>query len=359
MRIAQLTQSFLDIPPKGRGGTEIVAHHLTEELVKRGLDVTLFASGASKTSATLESVFPRALYDEKDLSRSLRERYIEQLTSHCYQMAGQFDIIHCHADVNIRNIFFSPLVKTPTLTTIHDEIDQKMGRLLTAMAASNHYVSISDSQRKPVAEVAFAGTVYNGIDMDSFKFFKQPEDYVATFGRITPKKGVHTAINVAKAAGMPLSIAGKRYTDDDLATGMKVKAQAKYWGDEIEPHIDGSAVSFIGEIPNTEANAFLGKAKAVLFPIEWEEPFGLVMIEAMASGTPVVAYRRGAVEEVVEDGITGFIVDNEEQMAEALKNIDQIDRKKCRERVQERFSLKAMVDGYEELYSKIVGAKNA
>lgn len=341
MRIAQLAPLAEAIPPSLYGGTERVVSALTEELVRRGHAVTLFASGDSRTTATLVPLIERALR----LDPAVEDAYAYTMLQlgAAYARAGAFDVIHNHLDY-----FAWPcarLVRTPTLTTMHGRLDLPDLPPVVREYREQPLVSISDNQRTPLAWAHWAATVYNGIDLAPYVFHDRPGGYFAFIGRVSPEKNLEGAIAIARATGIPLKIAAKVDPVD-----------ADYYEAEVAPLIDGRLVEYLGEIGEGEKGAFLGGAYALLFAVDWPEPFGLAMPEAMACGTPVLALRRGAVPEVVADGVTGFVRDTEEELAEVAWRIPALDRAACRRRVEERFSAAAMADGYEAVYQTLVGA---
>jgi glycosyltransferase involved in cell wall biosynthesis len=340
MRIAQVAPLWERVPPPGYGGIELLVSLLTDELVRRGHDVTLFASGDSITLAKLESVHPRALR----LDPQVREYGIYEMLelSAVYERSQDFDIIHSH--MGCAALLPSKLVKTPTVHTLHGIFTPDNEKLFT-YAKEQPYVSISNSQREPRLGLNYVGTVYNGVDVSSHHFYSQPDEpaYLAFLGRISPEKGPHLAIAIAKAAGWKLKLAGKIDPVD-----------VNYFETEIKPLIDGQQIEYLGEADHVMKNKLMGGATATLFPITWREPFGLVMIESMAAGTPVIALRMGSTPEVISPGVSGILCDSIEDCIAAIPRIGLLNRRVCREHVQTHFSTAKMTDGYEAVYKSIL-----
>jgi glycosyltransferase involved in cell wall biosynthesis len=340
MRIAQVAPLYEAVPPALYGGTERVVSLLTEELVRRGHDVTLFASGDSVTSARLAAVTERALRLDASNREVLAAEIIRQLDL-VFGNARDFDLIHCHVDYLAYP--FAGLVATPTLHTVHGRLDLAYLEPIYRQFKHVPLVSISDAQRAPLAGLGltWAGTVHHGLDPERFTFSPEPGDYLAFLGRLSPEKQPDVAIEVAKRAGLPLRIAAKVDAAD-----------REYFERVVAPLLDDPLIEFIGEIGDADKAAFLGGARALLFPIDWPEPFGLVMIEAMACGTPVIARPCGSVPEVVRPGVSGFIADSIPELVDAVKRIDTLDRARCRRAFERRFSVARMVDGYEAVYRR-------
>ena len=339
MRIAQVSPLYESVPPRLYGGTERVVSWLTEELVRQGHEVTLFASGDSLTNARLVPVCPQAL--------RLDRNCIDPLAQHIYlieqvlQQRDEFDIIHFHIDY--LHFCTSRREELPQLTTLHGRLDIPDLVALYREFSEMPVVSISDSQRAPLPWINWQGTVQHGMPEDRFVPFLEPGKYLAFLGRISPEKGVDRAIEIALRAEMPLKIAAKvDKTDSD------------YFENRIKPMLDHELIEFIGEISDLEKNEFLGNASALLFPINWSEPFGIVLIEAMASGLPVVAYPLGSVPEIIEDGVSGFLVKNVDDAVKAVENLSYIDRRKCRKAFERRFSGRRMAHDYLTIYERIV-----
>lgn len=341
MRIAQLAPLAESVPPKLYGGTERVVAWLVDELVELGHDVTLFASGDSRTRGQLHAVWPRALRlgrphpDPNAVCAMLLEAVAGR--------AREFDIIHAHVDWAHLPVLARS--GTPFLTTLHGRLDIPCIDEVVRQFRAASFVSISDSQRTPLATAHWSGTVHHGLPAHLFRASYERGSYLAFLGRLTPDKGPDDAIRIARAVGMPLRIAAK-----------VPRGERGYFKKHLEPEIDGGNVDLVGEVDERGKQPFLAEAAALLFPIKWPEPFGLVMIEAMACGTPVIAYRAGSVPEVVEDGVTGFIVDSEEEAVQALKNLDRIDRRTVRARFEERFTAERMARAYEGHYRKLLQA---
>lgn len=340
MRIAQIAPLTESVPPKLYGGTERVVSHLTEELVRRGHEVTLFASGDSQTAAELEMGCAQAL--------RLDRRVTDPLTYHVIMLdevrrrANEFEVLHFHLDYLHFPIFRD--IPHRTLTTLHGRLDRSDLQEVHRSFPDMPLVSISDSQRRPMPPVRWAGTVYHGLpkDLHTPPTPGGQRSYVAFLGRISPEKRVDRAIQIALKAGVPLKIAAK--VDD---------VDAAYFDERIRPLLDNSQIEFVGEIGDDEKALFLGQARALLFPIDWPEPFGLVMIEAMACGTPVIAWPCGSVPEIVVDGVTGFIVDSIDAAVDAVAKSEQLSSRRIREIFEERFSVERMTDGYLELYRSL------
>jgi glycosyltransferase involved in cell wall biosynthesis len=347
MRIAQVAPLYEPVPPRLYGGTERIVAYVTEELVRRGHDVTLFASGDSRTAARLVAVTERAVRQDAGNREVLAADTSREL-GRVFRRAGDFDVIHCHVDYLA--FPFASLVRTPTLHTLHGRLDLPYLKPVFRDFPDVPLVSISDAQRAPVAsfDLAWAGTVYHGMPLDGSPFVAKPDDYLAFLGRLSPEKQPEVAIEVARRVGVPLKIAAKIDASD-----------RDYVERVVAPLLDDPLIEFIGELQNDRKAAFLGNARALLFPIDWPEPFGLVMIEAMACGTPIIARPCGSVPELIEDGHTGFIGDTVDELVEAVKRIDTIDRAECRREVQWRFSVSRMVDDYEVLYRRAVSVRQA
>ncbi|UIE39985.1 glycosyltransferase family 4 protein [Leptodesmis sichuanensis] len=345
MRIAQIAPLWERVPPTTYGGTELVVGLLTEELVRRGHEVTLFASGDSITKATLESVHPKALR----LDKSVKEAAIYEMLqlTRVYERAKDFDIIHSH--MGCAALPYARLVKTPTVHTLHGIFTPDNEKLFT-YARQQPFISISHDQRETRLGLNYAATVYNGIDTSAYRFYPKPSDppYLAFLGRLSPEKGTHLAIEIAKRSGWTLKIAGKIDAVD-----------VEYYETEIKPHIDGEQIQYLGEANHVQKNILLGNAVATLFPITWREPFGLVMIESMVSGTPVIAMKLGSTSEVIAHEQTGFLCSSVEECLQALQRIPEIDRAKCRQHVEENFSVQRMTDGYEAVYQKVLAERFA
>jgi len=340
MRIAQVAPLFESVPPRLYGGTERVVYYLTEELVRQGHQVTLFASGDSITSAELVPCTPRALRLDPDVRDSIPHQMLQ--LDEARERAGDFDILHFHVDY-----LHFPLFRTEarrTLTTLHGRQD-----LADHMPFYEHFpemplVSISNAQRTPLARANFAATVYHGLPLDLHKPTFEPRGgYLAFLGRIAPEKRPDRAIAIARATGLPLKIAAKVDKVDEA-----------YFREVIAPLLDGPGVEFIGEINEGEKTEFLGQAAALLFPVDWPEPFGLVMIEAMACGTPVLAFRCGSVPEIIDEGQTGRIVSSLEEAVQAIPDMLALDRKAVRARFEERFSVTRMAADYLKVYHKML-----
>lgn len=353
MKIAILAPPWIAIPPIGYGGIEQVVYNLTENLVKKGHKVMLFATGDSKTSAQLRFVYKKSLGNNW-LIKQNPYVFLEHIYGFLKEINKEkYDIIHNHAQYIPQ--FFLDLQKTPYIHTLHGafykNLESPSGLInykrKVLLKFKNHpYVSISNYQRTALPELNYIKTVYNGIDPKNFKLGSGKNGYLAWLGRITPNKGVDIAIRVANKLKIPLKIAA--FVDQG--------ADGEYFKKEIEPLIiKSSYIELIKEISNPEEKTeFLGNAIATLFPIRWHEPFGLVMVESMASGTPVIAFNKGSVPEVIENGKTGFIVNNEEEMIEAVKKINTIDRKYCYQYAISNFNVDKMVEGYEKAYKKVI-----
>jgi glycosyltransferase involved in cell wall biosynthesis len=344
MKIAQVAPLFESVPPKLYGGTERVVSWLTEELVRLGHEVTLFASGDSMTTAKLVPACPEALRLSPDSIDQLAQHLV--LLELVATQKDEFDLIHFHTDY-----MHFPLSRRELyvhITTLHGRLDIPDLVPLYEVYKEMPVVSISDAQRDPLPDLNWQGTVHHGLPRDLYAFQPKPKDYLVFLGRTSPEKGLDSAIEIAKAAGMPLKIAAK--VD---------KSDQEYFDSCIQPLLDEGHVEFVGEVGFPEKNKFVGDAAALLFPISWPEPFGLVMIEAMACGTPVIAYRFGSVPEVMINGIAGFIVDDLQGAVEAVKNIHRIDRKKVRKHFEQRFTADRMAQEYVKIYERLVSRKKA
>lgn len=338
MRIAQVAPLYEAVPPRLYGGTERVVAHLTDALVALGHDVTLFASAEAHTSATLAPVRDQAIRLDPAPLKSDLAAHLHQLAE-VRSRAAEFDVIHFHTDM-IQFPMFEDM-SARTLTTLHGRLDLKDLPEVYRRWPQFPLVSISDNQRSPLPWANWAATVHHGMNADLYRFSPSSRGYLAFLGRISPEKRPDRAIAIAAATGRRLRIAAKVDNAD------------RAYFDKIEPLMRQPLVEFVGEIGDVEKSAFLGGAEALLFPIDWPEPFGLVMIEAMACGTPVVAWDNGSVSEVVEDGFTGFIVRSEAEAAAAVARLPTLDRRAIRARFEERFSAVAMARRYVEIYDRL------
>jgi glycosyltransferase involved in cell wall biosynthesis len=338
MRIAQVAPPWLAVPPTGYGGIEWVVALLADGLVERGHDVTLFATGDSKTKAKLEYVFGTA-----PGPRLINDPWLDTVHSMLvHKDLSRFDVIHQH---NVwSGLVAAMLIDVPVVHTLHGPFTDNMRKLYAQIAERVWFVAISEKQRSFMPELKYGGVVYNGIDMPLYPFREQKEDFLLFLGRADPIKGAHRAVETARVTGLPLVMAVK----------VASPVEERHWNEEVLPQMPADA-TVLGEITIGEKVDLLSRARTVLFPIDWEEPFGLVMTEAMACGTPVIATPRGSVPEVIADGETGFVVPVEgyaEHAADAIKRLDDIDPKACRDRVERHFSKEAMVAGYEAVFER-------
>jgi glycosyltransferase involved in cell wall biosynthesis len=340
MRIAQIAPLAESVPPKLYGGTERVVAWLVDELVDLGHKVTLFASGDSQTKAELVPVCPRALRLGKPRPDPVAAQ--AALLEAVAQRADEFDVIHAHIDWLHLPILHRTGV--PFLTTSHGRLDLPGLSEMIRLFPRAPYVSISDNQRIPLAGAKWLGTVHHGMPKSLLKPSFRPGQYLAFLGRLTHEKGAHVAIRIAQATGMPLRIAAKVPRD-----------HRSYFKEHLEPLIDGKNIELVGEVDDGRKQGFLDGAAALLFPINWPEPFGLVMIEAMACGTPVIAFRAGSVPEVIDDGVTGFIVDSEEEAVQAVRLVGKLSRRKIRQTFERRFTAGRMADDYVDIYCQLTG----
>jgi glycosyltransferase involved in cell wall biosynthesis len=342
MRIAQVAPLYESIPPRYYGGTERIVSYLTEELVREGHEVTLFASGDSITSARLVAASLHSL--------RLDKRCLDQLAHHVlllenvFRHADEFDVIHFHVDY--MHFPLSRRHTIPHVTTLHGRLDIPDLVALYEEFQEMPLISISNAQREPLPWVNWQATVYHGLPKDRYHFQAQPGKYFAFLGRISPEKRVDRVIEIAKRTGIPLRIGAKvDRVDED------------YFARVVEPLLRDPLVEYVGEIGERDKGEFLGNAYALLFPIDWPEPFGFVMIEAMACGTPIIAYREGAVPEVMEEGRTGFIVSELEDAIEAVRRIPELSRKRCREVFEQRFTATRMAKDYVRIYRRLMEDK--
>ena len=339
MHIAQIAPLTEAIPPKLYGGTERVVSWLTEELISLGHEVTLFASGDSITAARLEAVWPRALRldgavrDPNALHMLMLERV--------YQRAADFDFLHFHLDYYPFSLFSRQA--TPFTTTLHGRLDLPEHQPLFDTFGSVPVVSISNSQRRPLPQARWVRTVHHGLPERLLMPKPVKPSYFAFLGRIAPEKGIDRAIRIAQHCGMPLKVAAK--VD---------RADQEYFDEKIHPMMRSGGVEFIGEISDKDKSEFLSGATVLLVPIDWPEPFGLVMIEAMACGTPVIAFNRGSVPEVIDDGVTGFVVEDENGAIGAVDRLGHLSREKIRKRFEERFTARRMAQDYLAVYRSLM-----
>jgi glycosyltransferase involved in cell wall biosynthesis len=352
MNIAQLAPPFEAIPPIGYGGTERVVHTLTEELIRRGHAVTLFAAGDSRTSARLVPTCERALWSG-DLEFGDTAPLVSVTLGKALLELDNFDVVHSHLDHF--GLALTRQTSTPVVTTLHGRLDRPEHSVLYREFCDAPLISISHAQRAPVAWANFAANIYHGIDLDQLTFNAKPESYLAFLGRVSPDKGLHTAINVARRVGMPLKVSARMPLP--FTSHPDARTDWEYWESVVKPLVgSGSDVEILGELGDHEKNALLRNAQALLFPIRWPEPFGLVMVEALACGTPVLALRAGSVPEVVRDGVTGFICETEDELVAAVSRLGELDRWSCRLEVERRFSPAAMARAYERVYERLIDA---
>ena len=339
LKIAQIAPLYESVPPKWYGGTERVVSFLTEELVAQGHDVTLFASGDSKTDARLVPVCERSL--------RLDDKCEDQLVHHVAMLqrvldeSDRFDLIHFHIDY----IHFplSRLMQLPHVTTLHGRLNIPDLKPFYNIFGDMPVISISHAQRTPLAEANWIGNVYHGLPIDLFRPNFESGKYLAFLGRISREKGLDQAIEIAIQTGLPLKVAAKIDKNDQ-----------EYYEVHLKEKMNHRLIEYIGEICESEKNEFLGNATALLFPINWDEPFGLVMIESLACGTPVVAYNKGSVPELVTHGVSGFIIDNQADAIKAVQNIGLVERKECRRAFEERFTSARMAQDYLRVYNRVL-----
>jgi glycosyltransferase involved in cell wall biosynthesis len=342
MKIAQVAPLFESVPPQCYGGTERVVSYLTEELVRQGHQVTLFASGDSVTQARLVAACPHALRLDEQCVDQLAHGMV--LLDQVFRLAPTFDLLHFHIDY----LHFPLSIRQhiPHVTTLHGRLDIPDLVPVFQTFPSMPVVSISDAQRTPLPWLHWQGTVYHGLPEELYTFQDTPGSYLAFLGRISPEKGVEQAIAIARQAGIPLKIVAK--ID---------QADREYFQSVVQPLLDDPLVAYLGEMGERDKNAFLGRAYALLFPIDWPEPFGLVMIEALACGTPVIAYGRGSVPEVLEDGVTGWIVTEYDEAVRAVARVSTLRRTRCRQTFEERFSVTRMTQDYLRIYQQLLESR--
>ena len=344
MKIAQISSIYLSIPPKTHGGTERIVFDLCQHLTRRGHQVELFASGDSKVDCLLQSVLPVASEDDPQSTFYLEKEFEARNTHNLYRQADRFDVVHAHWPTVAP--YFSVFSKTPTLIT-YAYIEKELHVYYRDHFPRCFPVCISRAQAKMLGDESLP-VVYNGIDLDGIPFNNEPDDFFIVVGRMTPGKGIAEAIRIAQKANARLLIVGR------ITAHLPWSEQ--YFLKEIQPHIDGDRVRHIESLPHDQLMQIVGRARGFLFPPQWEEPFGLAVAESMAAGTPVLAYPRGSMSELVKHGESGYLVCTEDEMVDAIYRIERLDRERCRSWVGENFSLEQMVTGYERLYRRIASS---
>jgi glycosyltransferase involved in cell wall biosynthesis len=350
MRIAQVAPMYEAVPPNRYGGTERVVSYLTEELVRQGHEVTLFASGDSRTNANLVPTTERALRERFSLDE-MQELAIPlhmAMLSEVLQRAGEFDVIHCHNDYWV--FPFEPFATTPVVTTLHGRLDLRYLPLILERFPRANLVSISYHQRAPIAALRphWVGTVYNAVPVHEFPFAETPGDYLLFVGRIAPEKRLDWAIEIAKRTGMKLKIAAKIDVFDRA-----------YYEREIDQLMDHPLIEYLGEVDEYEKRRLMAGAYALAFPIDWPEPFGMVMIESIACGTPVLAMNRGSVPEVLRHGVSGLVGNSPDELIALAPQIGKLDRRACRAEAERRFSTHTMASSYEQIYHRVIADRQS
>jgi glycosyltransferase involved in cell wall biosynthesis len=338
MKIAQITSVYLSVPPKTYGGTERIVYYLCRDLKRRGHQVELFASGDSKVDCILNAVLPIASQDDPRSTFYLEKEYEARNTRNLYRQGERFDVIHAHWPTIAP--YFSDSTTTPTLLT-YAYIEKEVYEYYSEHFPRCFPVCVSRAQAKMLGDDSLP-VIYNGVDLEEIAFNDKPEDFFIVVGRMIPGKGIAEAIRIAKRARARLLIVGHVTTH--------LPWSEEYFLKEVKPHIDGDKIRYVERLAYRDLVQTMGNAKAFLFPLQWDEPFGMVVIEAMAAGTPVLAYRRGSMPELIKNGETGYLAENEDVMLDVVKRVETLDRARCRAWVQERFSVDQMVDGYERLY---------
>ncbi|MSQ26287.1 MAG: glycosyltransferase family 4 protein [Dehalococcoidia bacterium] len=344
MRIAHITSTYLSVPPRSHGGTELMVYHLVQGLARRRHDVELFASDDSRVDVPLRSVVALATSYDPDATAYLDKEIEARNTFNLYRQAARFDLIHAHWPTIAP--YFTPFAAAPTVITYH-YMEAAIHAYYRASFHTLFPVCVSRAQARMLGEPSLP-VVYNGIDLDATPFNDHPEDFLVIVARLVPTKGIAEAIRIARAAGERLVIIGH--------PPPQIPWSRAYYDEQIKPHVDGDRVRHFADLPHAQVLDWVARAKAFLFPIQWEEPFGLVVAEALAAGTPVVAFRRGAMPEIIDHGRTGFLVDTEQDAVRALRDIAAIHPAACRAAVAQRFSLTSMLDGYEALYRNVLNA---
>jgi glycosyltransferase involved in cell wall biosynthesis len=342
VKIAQITSVYVSVPPKTYGGTERIVYHLCRQLNRRGYDVELFASGDSQAECTLHSVLAVASQDDPDSTFYLEKEFDARNTYNLYRQADRFDVIHAHWPTMVP--YFSRFTRTPTLVT-YAYIERELHEYYRKHFPRCMPVCVSGAQRKMLGDESLP-VIYNALDLDEIAFNDKPEDFFIIVGRMTPGKGIAQAIRIAKRAGVKLKIVG--HVTSHLPWSVD------YFCKEVKPQIDGEQIQYIERLSYHETIDLMGRARGFLFPLQWDEPFGLVVIESMAAGTPVIAYARGSMPELIKNDESGFLVHNEDEMAAMCYRIEKLDRARCRAWVAARFSMEQMVTGYERLYQVAV-----
>ncbi|MBU1039060.1 glycosyltransferase family 4 protein [Patescibacteria group bacterium] len=338
MKIAQLVSNYHRVSPSTKQAIYSLVAALSNGLTKQNNEVTLFASGDSISQAKLISVTASATY-KLNLDEPMKRYHLHNLISECYRQADSFDIIHSH--FNLLSSFYADLVKTPSLKSLHSPINTELKPLLKKFKHHN-YISFSLAQRKQMPELNWVANIYHGVDTHKFKFKLRPKNYLMYLGRITEDKGVHLAIEAAQAAKLPLVIAGMSYENEG------------YWHNAIESKIDGKNIIYAGQLDFDTKIEYLRNARGLLFPTQYDEVFGLVMIEAMACGTPVIGWKSGSVPEIIQHKQTGYVIKSVTEMVKAISHLGKINRQAARQRVENLFSIEKMVLGYEKVYQRIV-----
>lgn len=340
MKIAIVAPLIEAVPPVAYGGTERVVHVLTEELVNRGHEVTLFATGDSRTNARLISVYPRGLRESFPNSLDKRNTYTHLHLSMVYKMQDSFDVIHDHTGV--MGAIFASFSKTPVVRTLHTAINN-VDRDIYAYLYEQFLVPISESQKKTAPGLGYTEVVYNGLDFTGYPFTQSYQDYLLYVGRIAPQKGVHFAIETAQKTNLPLIIAAK----------YEEALHKDYFANKIKPHLKGK-IQWVGEVNEKIRNELFSHALASLHPVTWPEPFGLTLIEAMRCGSPVIAFNKGSIPEVVKNNKTGYVVNSVDEMVSAVAKLHKIDRRNCYQHAVKHFTAKQMTDGYEAIYNRAI-----